>query len=146
LHEHSNQNTKRLHFIGTGIFIALVVAQPPLAVSALAAGAVGYTLFPLCRHMQSGAFEFAAMFVVYMLTARLSLRSWWRIVLPIVVAYSFAWVAHFFVEHNRPATFIYPSFSLFGMPWCPPSKSISSMYGAGDFRMLYEAVTGKLPL
>ena len=28
--------------------------------------------------------------------------------------YSFAWVAHFFVEHNKPATFTYPFYSFIG--------------------------------
>ncbi|XLZ68306.1 DUF962 domain-containing protein [Massilia sp. SR12] len=31
-----------------------------------------------------------------------------------VVGYGFAWVGHFFFEHNRPATFQYPFFSLMG--------------------------------
>ena len=30
------------------------------------------------------------------------------------VAYGFAWMGHFFVEHNRPATFQHPWFSLLG--------------------------------
>jgi hypothetical protein len=35
---------------------------------------------------------------------------WW---IPLI-GYGFAWVGHFFFEHNRPATFQYPLFSLLG--------------------------------
>jgi len=31
-----------------------------------------------------------------------------------VIGYGFAWVGHFFFEHNRPATFKYPVYSLIG--------------------------------
>ena len=43
-----------------------------------------------------------------------------------VAAYFFAWIAHFVVEKNRPATFIYPVFSL-----------------VGDFRMCAEVLLGR---
>jgi hypothetical protein len=32
----------------------------------------------------------------------------------IIGAYGFAWMGHFFIERNRPATFTYPLFSLLG--------------------------------
>ncbi len=31
-----------------------------------------------------------------------------------LIGYGFAWVGHFFYEHNKPATFRYPFYSLMG--------------------------------
>lgn len=31
-----------------------------------------------------------------------------------LIGYGFAWVGHFFFEHNKPATFQYPLYSLMG--------------------------------
>lgn len=46
--------------------------------------------------------------------------SWIYLPACFVVGYAFAWLAHFFVEHNQPATFKYPLWSFvsdYKMTW-----------------------------
>ena len=40
--------------------------------------------------------------------------QWMLLWLVPVLGYSFAWIGHFFFEHNKPATFKYPIYSLLG--------------------------------
>lgn len=51
----------------------------------------------------------------------------WLVLLGFVLGYGPAWVGHFFIEHNRPATFKYPFWSL-----------------GSDFKMLFYFVTGRI--
>lgn len=53
--------------------------------------------------------------------------SRWLFLAAPLIGYSFAWYAHFFVEHNKPATFGHPFYSL-----------------AADYVMLWKILTGRM--
>ncbi len=52
---------------------------------------------------------------------------WWFIPLALIPGYGLAWVAHFFIERNKPATFQYPLWSFMG-----------------DYKMIWMMLTGKI--
>ena len=50
---------------------------------------------------------------LFLIAAVVTLNFWW-VLAGIVQGYVWAWIGHFFFEHNRPATFTYPRWSFIG--------------------------------
>ena len=86
LDEHVNQTCRRLHFAGTSVAAALLIAA-------------------------------------------LITRWGWFVAIALIQGYAFAWIGHFFFEHNRPATFKNPLFSFMG-----------------DWRLWWDILTGRIRL
>jgi hypothetical protein len=57
----------------------------------------------------------------------LTTQHWWLVAVAFIQGYAFAWVGHFFFEHNKPATFKYPWLSY-----------------KGDWKMWWEMLNGKI--
>lgn len=71
---------------------------------------------PLTRAFHSaGTLAGWAIFVAAIVT-----RKWWLILVALAVPYALAWFSHFFVEHNRPATFGHPLWS-----WAADQKMVA---------------------
>src|SRR5689334_5664351 len=51
---------------------------------------------------------------IVLLSASMVFKMWWLIPVARVQGYAYAWVGHFYSEHNKPATFKYPLLSFRG--------------------------------
>lgn len=124
LGEHRSPTCRALHFVGTAGFLAVFGWTTwsqretfwPYLLAMFVLGIAGSLLE---RRRNSAP----------ILLAMVALGVWAQPLLlaGVVWAYGFAWIGHFKIEHNKPATFLYPLWSLFG-----------------DFRMWGLMVTGKL--
>jgi hypothetical protein len=73
------------------------------------------------------------------LVAAIALRKWWLVLAALAVPYALAWFSHFFVEHNRPATFGHPLWS-----WAADQKMVA-MVLAGKMAKEVERYTREQP-
>ena len=78
---------------------------------------------PVCRALH---YIGSALVIIVLLYSLFSQQWRWLWLLPLT-GYGFAWVGHFAFEHNRPATFKHPFYSL-----------------AADWVMLKDFLTGQL--
>jgi hypothetical protein len=78
---------------------------------------------PTCRRLH---FAGSSLVLIVFVTACVS-RHWMLLWLLPLLGYGFAWVGHFFFEHNRPATFTHPFYSF-----------------AGDWVMYWQMITGRI--
>lgn len=67
-----------------------------------------------------------SLFAIVFVLLAIFVNPWLLIGAPLI-GYAFAWYAHFFVEHNKPATFGHPFYSL-----------------AADYVMVWKMITGSM--
>lgn len=65
--------------------------------------------------------------VLLLLAVALVTAHWWLLALLPIVGYGCAWLGHFGFEHNSPATFRYPLYSL-----------------RGDFVLFFDVLRGRI--
>jgi hypothetical protein len=86
-----------------------------------------YYLREHARRGTRGMHYFGTALATAALIAALVTHRWWLLPLALLAGYGPAWIAHFYVEKNRPATFKYPLWSL-----------------VSDYRMAFDWIIGRL--
>ena len=73
--------------------------------------------FYLSEHQKPGTRRLhflGSLLVINVFLYAISTRKWKTLLSLPVLGYGFAWIGHYFVEKNRPATFTYPLYSFMG--------------------------------
>lgn len=124
LTQHIDKTCQYLHVMGSFIVIVITATQPIILYVLLMSLVAGITTFQLTIHLSHGIYEIITVVIVYSIYLHIFQKipgfSRKASFLPII-AYSFAWVGHFYFELNKPATFTYPAYSLM-------VSKISSLY------------------
>ncbi|GLD98665.1 hypothetical protein PINS_up007382 [Pythium insidiosum] len=125
MREHQDDTAVTLHVMGTSLIVLLLLAHPELLGAGVLALQCGRLAFAYFRDLDHGLFEALVVLSVFFTTIKFLRGSIFMALVALAVGYSFAWTGHFFFEKNRPATFVYPTYSL-----------------VCDFLMWMEVVTG----
>lgn len=119
--QHTHPACRALHRVGTSHIAAVAWATGGVARVirvALALSATVATMLPLADVLAgcaTGAPEFVLLVATFLGFARVFDAGRPRTMLAMIVpAYAVAWVSHFAIERNRPATFSHPVYSLCG--------------------------------
>jgi hypothetical protein len=125
LHEHTQLTTRQWHYVGTTLFFLYLLTKPILSIPMLAGGLAAYSIIPYSRHLSTGLAEVILFLIIYFTSGKLLTQSFLKPIIPLLLGYGFSWIGHFGFEHNKPAAFIYPTYSFLG-----------------DIHMMYDAIKG----
>ena len=122
--EHRDPRCRWVHFVGTTGFLSILganlMADPTrVGLALLLMFAIGAATFQL----EAKRNAIPVVLVIIGIAAFAAPGILWGV----LFAYACAWVGHFLIEHNRPATFKYPMWSL-----------------VSDFRMFGQMLMGRL--
>ena len=112
--QHQDGTCVILHVIATSILILMCMNDYRVALSIGLSALAGLSSKELTRSFSHGFVEMAIMQGIFFMSMLHMKASMKRALAVPVVCYGLAWVGHFFFEDNKPATFIYPVYSLIG--------------------------------
>jgi hypothetical protein len=112
--QHQDDTCVLLHVVATGVLLVMCVKDYRVALSMGLSALAGLSSKELSRSLSHGFVEMAIMQGIFLMSMLHMKAPWTRALGVPAVCYGLAWVGHFFFERNRPATFVYPVYSLLG--------------------------------